>query len=332
MSTSQNPILVEVWRGDAIESIHRGAVIVVNSSGEIVFALGDVERLIFPRSAAKMIQALPLLETGAAEHFKLTDEEIALACASHAGEPGHVIAVERWLTRLGLSVTALQCGTHEPTDTAAMHELAATRQKPTALHNNCSGKHAGFLTTALHLGVDPRNYVRRSHPIQQGVSMALSEMAEFNLQHAPCGIDGCGIPTHAIPLRALANAMCKMASPCALGQARRSAVDRILGAMRRNPWLVGGSGRFDTLAMQAGNGGLVVKMGAEGVHVAIAPGAGLGIALKIDDGARRAAEMAMAKILTGLGLVSSDANRLADSTQQNNRGETVGELCVGFGL
>jgi L-asparaginase II len=179
-----NPVLVKVPRGEEIESFHRGAVAIVNANGETLAAWGDVERPIFPRSAAKMIQALPLIESGAADRFGLSDAHIALACASHSGEPGHVHAVEAWLAQIGLSSHALACGAQTPLDEKAARDLAARGEEPTALHNNCSGKHAGFLSTARHLGAPIEGYTARSHPVQKIVTHALSEMTECNVEAA----------------------------------------------------------------------------------------------------------------------------------------------------
>lgn len=322
-----NPILVEIHRGNGLESIHRGAMAIADSSGDIIASWGDIVGPVFPRSAVKMIQALPLIETGAAERFRLTDEHLALACASHSGEPRHVRAVEIWLAQIGLKGDALECGTHDPFEAAAARELIAAGRQPSALHNNCSGKHAGFLTAARHMNFSLAAYVDESHPIQRLVTSALGDVSEFNLGETPAGMDGCGIPAHALPLRNLAHAMAKFASPAQLGNRRGDAARRLLAATARHPWLVGGSGRFDTLAMAAGGSRFAVKMGAEGVHVAIVPGLGLGIALKIDDGARRAAEMIMVTLLQSLGLVGSDAAESFVATALiNSRGERVGAI------
>jgi L-asparaginase II len=327
-SVTANPILVEVRRGHTVESVHRGAVAVMDAKGRHVLLEGDVDRPIFPRSAVKMIQALPLLESGAADRFQLADSEIALACASHSGEPGHVAAVEGWLSRIGFPVEALECGSHDPFDEKSARALAAAHHLPSPLHNNCSGKHAGFLTTARHLGLAVRDYVRKSHPLQQHVTMALGEMTEFDLGDAPCGIDGCGIPAYAIPLRHLALAMAKIASPGSLTRLRAQAAGTIVRSMLAQPWLVAGSGRFDTRAIEAGGRKFVVKMGAEGVHVAIIPAKGLGVALKIDDGTRRAGDTVMAQILHFLGLIDeSQVDELGRSRLINSRGELAGRLC-----
>jgi L-asparaginase II len=327
-----NPVLVEVHRGNSLESSHRGAAAIADPSGNIIAGWGAIDRPIFPRSAVKMIQALPLMETGAAERFRLTGEQLALACASHSGEPAHVRAVEAWLTHIGLSGHALACGAHAPVDAAAAHALIAAGQQPSPLHNNCSGKHAGFLTAACHMHFSLADYVDRSHPIQRLVTTALGEMAELDLEQAPVGVDGCGIPVHALPLRNLAHAMAKFASPANLGRHRGEAAKRLLEAMTANPWLVGGSGRFDTRVMAAGGARVAVKMGAEGVHVAIVPGLGLGIALKIDDGARRAAELAMMTLLQSLGLMApAAAASLVSERVVNTRGEQVGAIRVAAG-
>ena len=328
-----NPVLVEVHRGNGVESSHRGAVAMADSSGNIIASWGDIVRPIFPRSAVKMIQALPLIETGAAERFRLTDEHLALACASHSGEPGHVRAVETWLAQIGLQGDALECGTHDPFDASAACQLIAAGRQPSPLHNNCSGKHAGFLTAACHMRFPVAGYVDRSHPIQRLVTTALGDMSELDLGRTPRGVDGCGIPAHALPLRNLARAMAKFASPEQLGGRRGEAARRLLAAMTGHPWLVGGSGRFDTRAMSAGDSRFVVKMGAEGVHVAIVPKLGLGIALKIDDGARRAAEFVMVTMLQSLGLVDRDAaESLVAEGLINSRGEQVGAIRLGPGM
>jgi L-asparaginase II len=327
--SESNPILVEVRRGEQVESFHRGAVALVNATGDTLAAWGDVERPIFARSAVKMIQALPLIESGAAARFALSDAQIALACASHSGEPGHVLAVERWLSQLGLTAAALACGAHAPLDDKAARDLAANGERPTALHNNCSGKHAGFLTTARHVGAPVAGYVARSHPVQRMVTQALGDMTECDLNAAPCGVDGCGIPAYALRLRSLALAMAKLVSPHGLNGARGAAVDRALTAVCAHPWLVGGTGRFDTRAISAAPSRFVVKTGAEGVHVACIRATGLGIAVKIDDGARRAAELVMAVLLRLIGVLDQqDASEWERAVVLNSRGEPVGTACA----
>lgn len=325
-TAAANPVLVEMRRGGNVESAHRGAVSVMSADGAVIASLGDVERPVFPRSAVKMIQALPLIESGAADRFRLGHREVALACASHSGEAVHVHAVERWLADVGLSTDALECGAQTPFDRAAADALIAAHRAPGAAHNNCSGKHAGFLTTARHCGDDPRGYIEPAHPVQRRVTDALCEMTGIDLHHAPCGVDGCGIPTYAIPLRAVAKAMARLATPASSG-VRADASRRIVEAMTAEPLLGSGSSRFDYRAMTIGAGRFAVKMGAEGVHVAIVPGLGLGIALKIDDGASRAAEVAMATLLHRLGLIEgAEADVLRVVPVLNNRQDRVGEI------
>lgn len=327
-----NPILVEVWRGDTIESAHRGAISVVSTGGDVVAAWGDVERPVFPRSAVKMIQALPLIESGAADRFRLTGAHIALACASHSGEREHVDAVVRWLTALDLSPDALECGAHAPFDRKAADELVAQGLAPSALHNNCSGKHAGFLTAAVHAGDDPSGYVELSHRVQRQAAAALGDMTESDVTHAPCGVDGCGIPAFAFPLRTIAHAMAKFADPGTLGPVRGEAARLIVRSMIAQPWLVSGTGRFDQRAMTLGAGRFATKMGAEGVHTAIVPGLGLGVALKIDDGAQRAAELAMAAVLARLGMLAqAEADALSRVTLRNSRDLAVGRIAANPG-
>jgi L-asparaginase II len=324
-----NPVLVEVRRGDHVESVHRGAFCVVDSSGNVRAASGNIDRRIFPRSSVKMLQALPLIESGAADHSGLTNAQIALACASHNGEDGHVRAVQDWLSNVGATPALLECGCHQPLYENAALALAAQGRTPTAVHNNCSGKHAGFITTSRHLRIPVCGYVDAAHPIQQAVAAAVSDMTECDLVGAARGTDGCGIPTYAIPLVALAHGVAKLAAPDWLPPSRAKAVRRIFEAVVEHPWLVGGTERFDTAALQASRGAFVVKMGAEGVHVAAHRKLGLGIALKIDDGARRAADVAMAALLQKFRFLEASLE-VPSERLSNSRGETIGVICAVF--
>jgi L-asparaginase II len=295
-----NPVLIEVTRGAAVESRHRGAFAVVDASGRIVKSAGDPRMPIFPRSAIKPLQALPLIETGAADHFGLTDKELALACASHKGEPVHVQAVEAWLRRIGLTAGALECGVQAPrTPEAARTAILAGAQLNAAYHN-CSGKHSGFLTACVACGDNPAGYIRPDHPAQKRVTQALADMTGCDLSAVPMGRDGCGIPTYCMPLIGLATGMARLGDPSRLPAARAEAAKRLLAAMSAKPFYVNGSGGFTTEVMAAVPS-IQVKGGAEGVYAAILPALGLGLALKIDDGAMRAAECAAGHILRGLG-------------------------------
>ncbi len=295
-----NPVLVEATRGGRVESRHRGAVAVSDSEGKSVLALGNVEAAVFPRSAVKALQALPLVESGAAEKYKLTDAEIALACSSHAGEPIHVATARSMLAKCGLDESALECGIHWPADIAASRALAASGATASALHNNCSGKHAGFLCVACAAGVSPKGYVKYDHHAQREVRAALSAMTGLALDDATWGVDGCAVPTYAIPLRALAFAFARFGTGEGLEPGRAAASRRIRAACAAHPRLVRGTGGFDTEIMTALGARAFVKTGAEGVYCGALPELGLGVAIKCDDGAGRAAEVAMAAVIAKL--------------------------------
>ncbi|MGE5441714.1 MAG: asparaginase [Bacteroidota bacterium] len=292
-----NPVLIEVSRGAAVESRHRGAAVVVDSRGGRRAAWGDVDAIVFPRSSVKPLQALPLLESGAAARFGVSARELALACASHSGEPDHVAAARGWLARLGRREEDLICGPHPPISREAAEALIRIGREPSPLHNNCSGKHLGFLTLAMHLGAPLKDYGHPEHPVQREVRRVLSEMGGTDLASAPVAGDGCGAPVVAMPLVAIARAFALLAAPDDLPRARATAARRVVSAMTAHPYFVGGTGRFDTLVTERAAGGILVKGGAEGVCAAALLERGLGFAVKIDDGAKRAAETAMAALL-----------------------------------
>jgi L-asparaginase II len=252
------------------------------------------------------LQALPLIETGAADQFGLGEAEIALACASHNGEPRHVGTVLAWLERVGLSVGDLECGSHLPYHEPSAEALIREGAAPTPAHNNCSGKHAGFLTTAVHAGEPTRGYIQPDHPVQRRILGVLEQMTGLDLGRAPRGIDGCGIPVIGIPLGHTAMAMARLADTAGLPPARAAAAGQILQAMSAEPFLVAGTNRFCTRVMQVMAGAVVIKTGAEGVYAASLPGLGLGVALKVDDGAGRAAEVAMGQVLRHVGLLTEE--------------------------
>ncbi len=321
-----NPVLIELTRGQLIESSHRGAIAIAAASGAIVLALGDVDHPVYPRSSLKPLQALPLLESGAATFFGLSDEEVALACASHSGEAMHTERVGTWLSRLGLSVADLACGPHPVRDEPTRTKMLCAHEDPSALHNNCSGKHTGFLTLAKHLRAPTAGYVHVEHPVQRAVHAAIAELG--GLQGAlPWGVDGCAAPNFALPLAAFARALACFAAPDRQSPARAAAMRRILRAMTSYPELVSGTGRACAILMRAASGRAAVKTGAEGVFAAIIPEKQLAIALKIDDGATRAAETAMAHLLERLGLLGADAaaQRLARTPILNTKSTVVGE-------
>jgi L-asparaginase II len=304
-----NPVLVEVWRGPLLESRHRGAVAVAEANGKIAFAVGDVAAPVFPRSAIKALQALPLVESGAAERYGFGDEELALACASHSGEPAHVAGVERMLALAGLDPSALCCGVHWPMSQSAAHALAKTGTA-SALHNNCSGKHAGFLCLACALGIDPADYWRPEHTVQREVRAVIEDFTGAALAQDVCAIDGCSVPTWAIPLQNLAAGFAKFATGQGLSPKRAAAAQRLRRACALKPWHVAGTGRFCTEIMQIFGPRVFVKTGAEGVYCGALPEQGFGIAIKCDDGASRAAQAVMAALIARF-LPMSEAERQA---------------------
>ena len=332
---SYNPLTVEVTRGDMVESRHLGAAVVMDRQGKVVHAWGDPDRVVYPRSAIKPVQALALIETGAADAFHVTDAELALATASHAGTPEHVSAVSNWLQRIGLGPDDLECGGHEPLDPDAAKGLVRTGEDFGPVHNNCSGKHAGFLTTAKHLAEPTAGYSKPGHPVQERLKTLLAEMGGADLTRAPEGTDGCGIPVFGMPLAAVALALARMAGPETLDDRRAAAAKRIIAAMMAHPFLAAGPDRFDTIAMQAAPGRFAVKTGAEGMYGAILPGPGLGVALKIDDGAKRASQVAMAAILEFLGVLDEKAagalEPFLETPVTNAREEPVGQIRMAKG-
>jgi L-asparaginase II len=300
VAENSSPLEVEVTRGEMVESRHR--VRVALRGGETMDA-GDTQALIYPRSAIKPIQATVLMDSGAAAAFGVTDAELALASASHSGEEPHVATVRAWLARIGLSEADLECGVH------AVSGIG----KPTAAHNNCSGKHAGFLTVARHLGAPTKGYIQPDHPVQRLVMAKVAATAGAALEAAPRGIDGCGIPVFGIRLSELAQAM------AAFG----AADTRIAAAMAAHPLLVAGSGRFTTKVIEATQGAVLIKEGAEGVYAGVIPARGIGIAVKAEDGAGRAAAAAMAHVLRRLGVYDAK-----DTLLHNHAGREVGRIAV----
>jgi len=292
-----NPVLVEVVRGHLVESRHRGSVSVVAADGGVVFSLGDMETPVYPRSAIKGLQALPLVETGIAERLGLTDEEIALACASHSGEPAHAAVAAAMLAKAGRDVSCLECGIHWPMGEGANRALAASGANPSALHNNCSGKHAGFICLACGTGSDPAGYVRADHAVQQRVRSTLEDLTGACHDEEHSGIDGCSIPTYAIPLPAMAFGFARFGTGIGLPPDTAKAAARIRRAVAAHPFMVAGTDRFDTKVMEILGERAFIKVGAEGVYCAALPELGFGIALKVDDGGTRAAEGIMGALL-----------------------------------
>ena len=319
-------VLATIHRGTQIESVHTGALAVCDAAGRIVLAVGDPHRATFPRSAIKGLQALPLLASGAADRLGLSDTELALACASHTGLPAHTEAAASMLAKAGRSQTCLECGAHWPTSASATRDLAACGGKPTALHNNCSGKHAGFVCTAVAAGVDPAGYIGPDHPTMRGVTAAVAEATGAALTPDQRATDGCSIPTYAMKLSAVATGFARFGTGETLPTEFAAAAARLRQAVAAHPLMVAGDKRFDTEIMAALGAAAFVKTGAEGVHAGCLPGLGLGFALKVDDGANRAADACAAALLLHFLGENAVVARWADQALTNWNGIEVGRV------
>ncbi len=323
-ASSLSPFTVEVTRGPAVESRHAVHAVVMNGEGEIVAAFGDARRPTFPRSAIKPLQALALVESGAADAFNLSDAELALACASHSGEEKHTKAVAAWLSRLGLDESALECGAHAP--------YAAPESLPSILCNNCSGKHTGMVTLSLFLKKDHAGYTNFSHPVQETIFKTMGEMCGTEITPSICGVDGCSAPNPCLSLENIARGFSAFMTGQGLSKARAAACHRLFGAMTQYPDLVGGTGRLDTLLMQAGQGKILSKTGAEGVYACVAPARSLVIVLKAEDGAKRAAEATLYALMDRFHIAGEDVletiRPVVLPVLKNWRGIEVGTLRV----
>jgi len=316
-----NPVLIELTRGALVESTHRGAIALARRTGELVAAAGDVVAPIFPRSAIKPLQAIAFVESGAADRFGFGMREIALASASHSGTPAHTATAQSILQRAGLGREALACGVHEPMDPKTARQLIRSGAEASALHHNCSGKHAAMLATAVHEGEPTEGYWHHDHPVQVRIAGVLEDLSGARLGPEVRGIDGCSVPNWAIPLRELAQAYARFAT--AEGTARARACRRIAKACWSHPNLVAGPGRLDTAVMSRLPGKVLMKSGAEGVYCGALPVLGLGFAIKIDDGAKRAAEAVVLRVIARFYPAALAA---CSSSLSNWQGLEVGEI------
>jgi L-asparaginase II len=305
MTAENNPIIGRLTRGEKLESLHRGAWVLVGGNGEVLAHVGDPQQRVFPRSATKSIQALPLIESGAADTAGLTNQELALAVASHNGEPIHEQAAAAILAKVGLSADHLQCGEAAPA-------IAELNGKKARITHNCSGKHAGYLTTAVHLGDDPNIYLSPHSQVQLAVHQAVLEMTGLAASDLGLAIDGCSAPTFEMPLASLALGIQRMTNPTELPVRRASACDRIVQASVTHPEMVAGTTppRFDTDLMRATNGRIFSKVGAEGVQTFGVVGEGVGFAAKMDDGTIRSLSRLTLAVLGEFGYL--DARERAD--------------------
>jgi L-asparaginase II len=323
-----NPILAEMSRGNWVENRHRGAFVVADADGRVIASAGDIERPVFPRSAVKSMQALAMVSSGALDRFALRDEELALACASHQGEDMHVAGVTAFLNHLGLGISDLECGAHAPTYAPAREKLRDSGQSPSAVHNNCSGKHSGMLAVARALGVPTAHYVDRDHPVQQEVRSGIETVLHEPLDTERCGTDGCSIPTWAAPLRDFAAGFARMATGEGLPDDFAAGARRLFDAATSHPELVGGTGNLDTEVMRAFGGRVMQKGGAEGVQCGAIRDKGWGYALKVDDGNMAASHAMVATLL--LAIADPDdaqqhtLKRFAVHVVRNVRGLDVG--------
>lgn len=322
-----DPVLVEVTRGGIVESRHHAAYVVADARGTILASQGDIDARIFPRSAVKAIQALPLVESGAADSFGFGDRELALAQASHSGEAEHVELAAAMLRAAGLSEADLECGPQWPTSGAAARARMAAGEGAAPICNNCSGKHAGFLAVAARLGVATEGYVASGHQVQQVVREAMEGVTGARHDAAHCATDGCSIPTYAVPLRSLAEGFARFGTGEGLPPARAAAARRLYAAATAEPLYVAGTGRFCTDAMKALAGRALVKTGAEGVFCGTVPERGLGIAVKCADGATRGSQAVMAAILARLFPQAEETlARWSRAPILSRRGAPVGEV------
>lgn len=336
--------LVEVKRGSITESRHRGHIVVVEPDGNIIATAGALETVTFLRSSAKPFQAIPLLVSGAADRFGFTDREIALACGSHNGEPIHTELAASMLRKIGLGPEALRCGAHEPYGVEAARELQQRGEQPNALHNNCSGKHAGMLAVAIQLGAPIDNYESPENPVQKAIAETVSQFSGVPVVDMAVGIDGCAAPIFGITIKAMALAYARLVSPPAdFDQKTRDACERIVRVMNAYPELIGGtSDRLDTEIMRAAPGRVISKVGADGVYTAgIIPCElwpnGLGLALKIEDGDDKLARPTVViEALRQLGVLRDESleavARYAFFPVRNRRGDIVGEITASFAL
>lgn len=328
--TTSNPVLVEVWRGDTLESQHRGSLCVIGSKGEILFSLGDVHAPTFPRSAMKFLQHLPLIESGACEKYNITDRELAVMCGSHNAESHHIAVVHNILRKADLLPEQLACGAHYPmreSDSIAMHR---NDEKPIDIHNNCSGKHAGFLLLCVHMGWDTKNYLHPDHPSQQWIKRVCAEMYEYDIDKMSYAVDGCSAPNYPVPVYHQALAYKNLSDAARFGSARETACRRIIEAVQKHAFMVAGTGRYCTEMMEHYGHEIVGKVGAEGVYCMSFHKKKIGVCIKIDDGKMLPQYNVAQSLIEACGLFDAAAlepmHRYVEVTQKNWKGIETGVI------
>lgn len=328
MSTSHIEIIVQ--RGNIVESVHRAHAVVMNHIGQRLQYFGNAQLVTFARSTAKLLQVIPIITSGAVDHYEFTNQEITLMCASHNGEHEHTETVLSILQKIGLTETELQCGSHAPYHQATASEMSLMNMQPSCIHNNCSGKHAGMLAYARFYSLPIQHYISIDHPVQQAMLAIVCRMCGLEQQYIHLGIDGCGVPVFGMPIQQLAYAFARLGKPEFLDQIEQNACHRIIAAIRQFPHLLAGNDRYDTKLIVATNGKLIGKMGAEGMFAVAYPDQGLGLAVKIEDGAQRALYPAVTECLKRLNWIDHEQFiELAEfhtSAQRNWRGDVVGNI------
>lgn len=323
-------LLVEVTRNGVVESRHFGAAVVCDTGGKVIESWGDIEQLVFPRSSLKPMLAIHLIESGAADHFGLSDTELSLACSSHQGESIHQQVAESWIDRLCLTEEHLACGPVLPEHSESAHQLLAKGQLGRKIYHNCSGKHLGFLTTAQHLKLPLESYHLAEHPLQQLSLDILSDLADTDLRRYPQGVDGCGLPALTMPLYRLGLAVARFAKPVGLSDLRSKAIFRLHQAIINEPLYIAGHGAMVSELNDVAKGTVLAKTGAEGVIIAALPKKGLGVALKIADGSSRARSVALLAVLDRLGVLTAEMKQLLDTHMSaeivNSNGLPVGDI------
>ena len=316
--------IAAVWRGDHIESVHRGRYVVYSLGGKVLDSLGDPRRYVYLRSTAKPFQALPLVFSGAAEAFGITDEELAVVCASHNAEPKHLAAVRSILNKAGLSEADLQSGAHPPIYAPAAARLSRSGEKPRPIHGNCSGKHAGMLAVCAYAGWDLTRYRDPEGPLQKLIRRTVAKLCGLDSEAVQLAGDNCGVPVFALPLLNLALGYARLAAGSeGFPEDLSKATKKVRDAMRAHPYMVAGTGRFDTRLMQHTD--LVAKSGAEGVFAAGSP-EGWGLALKVSDGAGRAVAPTVLAALGRRGVRVPREMRSFPMTDLH--GKTVGKIAT----
>lgn len=324
--------LIRSWRGEGVETVHRGAVAVVDVEGNLIAHAGDPDAVFYVRSSGKPLQALAAAEAGAFDRFNYTEAQVAVTAASHSGEAAHISEIDAILRKLGLTENYLFCEPAYPMYGPRRDEMIRAGKPPSRRLHNCSGKHCGMLAAALARGEPTDGYWRADHPHQQRITRLFAEMSDFPADRIQLGVDGCGVPVHALPLRNVALAYARLADPSGLAPHRRDACRRVTAAMVRYPYLVGGSERFDTALIAAGGGKWFCKGGALGYFAAGVFPRGdrpvLGIALKIEDGSHPASCQTAVEVLVQLGLLDDpQRQRLAswhEIVVKNPLGEPIG--------